>query len=134
MSRFSLPLAADLGEVPDARRFVAEALRGFAIAESVLADVVLAASELVTNAVEHGRGIVEVEVAEERGVIRVSVSNDGSADLGPVSTWSPPAAGEVRGRGLAIVRALSDDVTVVNERQRLTVSLYRRSREQRTTR
>jgi len=73
---------------------------------ATFADLELVVSELVTNAIEHGRGTVQVEVSHSVPEVRGSVSDRGSGfdyalrDLGGTQD---------RGRGLAIVNALVTD-------------------------
>lgn len=67
-------------------------------------EAALAASELLTNAVEHGRGEkVRVRVPDEPGVFRVEVWDDG----GPTSPQIPQEALDDFGRGLLLVDALT---------------------------
>jgi anti-sigma regulatory factor (Ser/Thr protein kinase) len=49
-----MELAVDMQNVSVARRFVSDTLDGL-VPSSVVADLLLATSELVTNAFEHGR-------------------------------------------------------------------------------
>ena len=75
--------------------------------------VLLAASEAVTNAIEHGspaggRVHVEIAVAPERVAVRVI--DEGRPGV-PVPRWpsAPPPPTSLRGRGLVIIRRLADD-------------------------
>lgn len=66
----------------------------------------LMVSELVSNAVEHGRGAVSIElVSVEGGRLRVGIA-DGS-DTGPLRRRVAPGA--LSGRGLEIVERLALD-------------------------
>ena len=87
----------------DARTFVTRALRSWALPEQLITDIVLAASELVTNAVEHGRGEVAVELWFDGACLRLRVGDEGGARpvLRPRDPTSP------RGRGLAIIDAIA---------------------------
>lgn len=83
-----------------ARSLVTDSLAGF----PRLDDVVLATSELVTNAVQHGdravgRGVT-LRLLHSTGGVRVEVSNAGAGVLA-VGGFPPPD--EMTGRGLAIV-------------------------------
>lgn len=93
----------DLPEVPAARRFVAEAVASAGwIATD---DLLLAASELITNAVRHGDGGMEVRVDVGHGVARVEVLDDGGSQVAePSSVLQADAIG---GRGLHLVRSVS---------------------------
>jgi anti-sigma regulatory factor (Ser/Thr protein kinase) len=68
-----------------------------------LDDAVLAVSELITNAVLHGDGPVEVRVSHRPGLLRVEVTDDGRA----VPLPRHAGLGDERGRGLHIVDAVT---------------------------
>ncbi len=78
-----------------ARTLVAEALAGHAVID----DAVLVASELVANAVEHGTGPIELEIAVDEESVRITVTNGGAAGEPAVRAARDDEAG---GRGLAI--------------------------------
>ena len=71
-------------------------------------DVVLACTEVASNAIEHayiGRiGDVHVVAQRQNGVLELSVSDDGR--------WRHPRPDDARGRGLELVRALVREVDV----------------------
>ncbi len=72
-------------------------------------DVILATSELVTNAVRHGGSDIdhiELHATQRDNVIRVSVTQRDGPDRLPPATL-PPAT-EEQGRGLPIVHVISD--------------------------
>lgn len=75
-----------------------------------LDDVVLAVSELVTNALRHSDArpydFIGLTVMDEGGVVRVQVRDPGSAFSGPYIRREPDAED---GRGLLIVREVSRD-------------------------
>lgn len=75
--------------------------------EAAAEDVVLAAGEMIANAVEHGGGVVALHVEGRRGDVRVEVY-DHEPRLQAHDPVPVPAAGD-RGRGLAMVEALSCD-------------------------
>jgi len=86
-------------------------------------DLELAVSELVTNALEHGlEEPVTVIVVAEAGAVTVSVRSvrtpSGIADP---STWAGPLPTVRTGRGLAIVRSISDEVSVDADDETVTV-------------
>jgi anti-sigma regulatory factor (Ser/Thr protein kinase) len=81
---------------------------------SLVDDAQLVASELVTNALEHGAdGVVTLDVvAGDRGVtIAVTCANDGWRPARP-EAWALPSASQRGGRGLAFTSMLSSDITV----------------------
>jgi anti-sigma regulatory factor (Ser/Thr protein kinase) len=67
--------------------------------------VVLLASELVTNAVVHGRRPVELRLSDDGARIKVEIS-DGDLPIPPAGSW--PSDDQPSGRGLLIVNSLSD--------------------------
>jgi PAS domain S-box-containing protein len=81
-------------------------LRGAGVAEEQVADIVLAVNEAVANSIEHGYQ------GRKLGKVRVNGENDGArVDLKIIDkgTWRPVAADPgVRGRGLLLIRAVSD--------------------------
>ena len=89
-----------------ARRFVADSLRselsGPAVEGSVDVAVVVV-SELVTNAVRAGCAAIAVSLQLHRDHLRVVVFDDAPGRPKPRTA----GAGDVRGRGLSIVRAVS---------------------------
>lgn len=114
--------------VAAARRFVAERLDGMAADRCIVDDLRLAASELVTNALEHGEHepvVVALEVST--GVVSLSVTSRSPHDhVAPVSDWAVADAAEITGRGLGIVRTLADDVSVSRGGGMLTITVERR--------
>lgn len=99
-----LRLPPDAGSVRWARRVVAEAA-GEALDGERLEDLLLATSEVVTNAVEHGAPPVLLRVAPAPERLRVEVQ-DGSPL--PPRARDEVAPSEIRGRGLAIVERCTD--------------------------
>jgi anti-sigma regulatory factor (Ser/Thr protein kinase) len=83
-----------------------DTLDGWGITDLELRDgAALVVSELVTNAFLHGGGQIAVQVEEEPGAIRVSVS-DGS---GVLPRRDGASTVDARGRGLVIVGALASE-------------------------
>ena len=114
--------------VATARRFVADRLGGFAPDSGIVDDFRLAASELVTNAVEHGNHErVIVELAVRPDMVSLSVTSHSPYDhVAPVCDWAVADANEITGRGLGIVRNLADDVSVTRGGGMLTITVERR--------
>jgi len=84
-----------------ARAAVVEVCRG--LARDLIEIAQLLTSELVTNALNHGTGTIEVEVSRSRNCLRVSV-DDGD----PTTPRRLPASAEAtNGRGLLLVEALA---------------------------
>lgn len=94
----------EVAEIPRTRHFVAEVLRraGAAVSDEVL----LVASELITNAVRHGAGEGELRIMVEPDCVRLEVLDGGHAMVSaPDENPSPSALG---GRGLLLVQGVAD--------------------------
>jgi anti-sigma regulatory factor (Ser/Thr protein kinase) len=87
-----------------ARRYLAS--RAAAWPVELLDLLVLLTSELVTNAVIHGRRPIELRLSDDGKHIKIEIS-DGDADPLPRTPDKPPDA-RVSGRGLPIVDSLAD--------------------------
>jgi anti-sigma regulatory factor (Ser/Thr protein kinase) len=93
-----------------------------------LHDLVLAVHELLANALEHGHlgdptiPVVAEVTRDQAGAVVVRV-----VDRARGGRWHPAVSSEhplaVRGRGLALARALSDRVQLVTEGDRTVVEL-----------
>jgi serine phosphatase RsbU (regulator of sigma subunit) len=95
-------LAAEPDAAPRARRYVAEVLAGAAPA-AVVGNAELVVTELVTNAVLHGRAPIVVRIAPTGSGARIEVE-DGGRDL----PMAPPLNfHSMTGRGLALVTAIA---------------------------
>ena len=109
-ARGVLRLSADADAAATARRRMDEWLRGHRVLPQLVANAVLATSELVDNAVEHayraaepGHVTLVAYLYQSRLIVMIT---DGG-------TWRPPApGGGHRGRGLALVRAVADIVKI----------------------
>ncbi|WP_414936244.1 ATP-binding protein [Amycolatopsis sp. cmx-11-51] len=101
----SLPLPVDVTAPAVARQAVRTTLASLGFDDLAVDDILLATSELVTNAFEHGEkpDRLEVEYFEGRVILRVF---DSGSNRPKLKEPSPTAA---RSRGLQLVHALSDD-------------------------
>jgi Histidine kinase-like ATPase domain len=97
----SFCLNPDPAQVARARALTRAALAGWRLARhSWLAELIV--SELVTNAIVHGDGLVSVRLCSERGCLRVAV-HDGHPGR-PVRRC--PSAADEAGRGLELIDGL----------------------------
>jgi anti-sigma regulatory factor (Ser/Thr protein kinase) len=96
---------------------VRAAFPALAALDDLVDDVALVVSELVTNAVVHGEPPLVLEVIPREDGVRRTVTII-SHDGGP---WDGTPPDPVRGRGLAIVRALGQ-LTVVGGQHSTTVT------------
>ena len=88
-------------EVERGRRFVEAACAG--CPEEVVITATLLASELITNALDHGQGEITLMVSRTQHGIRVDVADE--SPLPPRARRSGPD--DERGRGLLIVESLA---------------------------
>ena len=97
----SLCLGRELTEVRQARAAAGKALSRWGLAEH--AEVIqLIVSELVTNAIRHGDGPVDVRISFDRDHLRVDVHDDGPGR--PVRR--PVTSDDESGRGLELIDGL----------------------------
>lgn len=104
-----IAIEATSAHVGSARRRLRQTLGSARVDEAVADDVVLTASELVTNAVESARAGTQVtlEVTVEPEVVVITIENEGPA-FHLVAPPSLPGPHAVRGRGLAIAAILTE--------------------------
>jgi anti-sigma regulatory factor (Ser/Thr protein kinase) len=116
-----------MSNVGAARRFVRQELEGRA-PESAVSDLMLATSELVTNAFEHGsREPVRLTVRSDREAASITVVSSGEASRVPdVDHWTTAGADRVSGRGLGIVREIADDIDVQRFDGSVVITVRRR--------
>ena len=132
--RRSAPLTvpADGTQVGAARRFVQQWLTEVdGLSDGFVADLVLVTSELVTNAVEHGRDDeVHLVLADDGFQSTLTVTSRAAepafATVGDGSGWNVAEPTSLTGRGLGIVRSLVDEVAVGRTGDRLTITVTKR--------
>ena len=114
-------------EVAMARHAVVEFLVARGVSSVLVEDLELVTSELVTNGVLHGQpGPIDVELCLSEQIM-LRVTNHGPVRaIPPVVDWQPPPPMALRGRGLGIVRRLSDHVAVDGDDRSSTVTFHRR--------
>jgi len=98
-----LTLAPRLPSVQVARRFVRDQCARNSMSAARRDDALLLTSELVTNAVLHGRSEVCLEVERDAAVLRVTVVDENSRYPQPVVE----DLDALDGRGLALVASLA---------------------------
>lgn len=127
--RFSLALPREALSIPVIRRVVGDALRGLGVSDDCVDDVLVATSEACTNVVQHARatGKYEVTGQVDGGFCMMKIMDWGRG--GPRPAPADRGALSESGRGIAIMRALVDDLdidsspdrgTIVHLRKRLT--------------
>jgi anti-sigma regulatory factor (Ser/Thr protein kinase) len=97
--------------------------------EAASADVVLAVSEALNNAIEHAyrdvEGPVRLRVAAEGSLLSIEISDRGR--------WSESEPNDERGRGILLMNRLMDRVEIESNGTGTTVTLERRGRAPTTT-
>ncbi|HEU4898706.1 MAG TPA: ATP-binding protein [Actinomycetota bacterium] len=107
----NLTLPPDSSSIPDLRRSVANSLED--IDEHVLADVLLALDEAVSNAIRHGSQggePVRVSVDSDGEWVEMSVRDGGPTPRLPRLPAEPPPVLQTGGRGLWLILQLVDEV------------------------
>lgn len=106
--RSTLPLPVESAAAGVARGFVRDRMAEWASPSPeghFVDDMMLVTSELVTNAVLHGRGPIELSVALDDDIAEVTVTDTG----GGHPRLRPGDDAAEHGRGLVLVDALVDD-------------------------
>jgi len=98
-------VGSDPREVSRVRHAVTTALGSWGVAVDDRDVVALLTSELVTNAIRHGRPPVSLRAALRGDAVRVSVDDGSRHEPVPVEDTAWDASG---GRGLHLVESLSD--------------------------
>jgi anti-sigma regulatory factor (Ser/Thr protein kinase) len=115
---------SSLDEVAEGRRFVRDGVAD-RLPPRTTQQMQLATSELVTNALMHGKpGPIELRLHVNDVVawVRVASTTGATANVPPVDAWSISAAEATSGRGLGIVKAVSDRVEVERSGPQLAVT------------
>ncbi|MCE5288713.1 MAG: SpoIIE family protein phosphatase [Nocardiaceae bacterium] len=112
-----LPLALDLAATPDSlatiRQELSKWLRLGGVETAKISDIVLAVAEAATNAIEHAyrnvdSGRVDIKASVENHDVVIVTRDAGS--------WQPPAADSgQRGRGISLIRALTDETDISSD-------------------
>ena len=117
---------AALGDDPAEIVVVRSALRDLAVEHGLAeraGDLVLALDEVIANAQEHGRPPIEVRAwADGRLIVEVSDAGTGFDRARVWKTHPPPPLGQ-RGRGLWIIRQLTDLVAISSGADGTTVRI-----------
>jgi anti-sigma regulatory factor (Ser/Thr protein kinase) len=115
---------SSLEEIAQGRRFVRDGVAD-RLPPRTTQQMQLATSELVTNALIHGQpGPIELRLHVNDVVawVRVASTTGDAANMPPVDAWNVSAPGATSGRGLGIVRAVSDRVEVEQSGPQLAVT------------
>jgi anti-sigma regulatory factor (Ser/Thr protein kinase) len=112
LSAYGITLPAEPERIREAREFADAAAAAFGFDDDARYEIRLAASEAVTNAIEHGShspdDTIKFSVVEEDRVLHFHVADPGS--FVPMFTTDEPLP--ERGRGLSFLAHLMDEVCI----------------------
>jgi serine/threonine-protein kinase RsbW len=119
---FELQLAARVEELRKVRHALSAWLAGQGAPAEVAEEIALATHEAAANVVEHAypdsAGDVVVRAHRDEDELLVAVQDDGH--------WRTPSRTDQRGRGLTVMRSLTDEVVIAPAPSGTTVMLRRR--------
>jgi anti-sigma regulatory factor (Ser/Thr protein kinase) len=119
-------IPADPLHLAPARAALREWLNSAGIDHEQAQDVLVAAGEAVTNSIEHGYrhgdgGTITLQAISEVDQLRLTIIDTGS--------WKPKQTGYThRGKGIQIMQALMEDVSILNDTTGTVVHLTTRIR------
>jgi two-component sensor histidine kinase len=102
VTTFASPLPRATASIRSARELVE--LHSVGLSAAQHDDAGLMVSELVTNALVHGRGAITIRIASQPAHLTIEVADEGHGTVSIV-----PAPGAAGGWGLRIVDELADD-------------------------
>jgi anti-sigma regulatory factor (Ser/Thr protein kinase) len=110
-------LCRTTADLPAARRFAEVQVRRAGLLEPAAGDVVLAVSELLSNALTHGLAPARLSIYTEDAaganpVLACHVHDGGHLPVDPLAGYAPPRELGNHGRGLWMARQLCDSVQV----------------------
>jgi serine/threonine-protein kinase RsbW len=137
--KFCLMFRCESLSVPVMRRVLGDTLRGLGVDEESVYDLLLAATEACTNVLQHsGREVRGYAVVTSLGAVgcQVEVTDEGIGAVlyeagrreapAPAGPEAPVAQLPESGRGLAVMRACVDNVTLDSSPDRGTVVTLRK--------
>lgn len=129
LGAFEYRFSPSLATVPLARHLLGDWLEHLPLDAGERADLLLVASELCSNAVRHssGRpGALSMRVWADGDALVVEVEDDG-AGMELSHRMEDPDLDAEQGRGMYVVRALTDELTVRRAEERTVVRAVRRA-------
>ena len=124
--RLSLPREAD--SVPAVRRLLRCALTILRVDREPSADLEIALTEACANVVRHATGTDHFEVCLDVGDQRCAIDVvDTGSGFDPTQAGEPVRADSVRGRGLYLIKALSENVRMHSEPRRGSLIHFEKS-------
>lgn len=96
----------------EARRFLAQEADRSGLIERRIEDFLIAANEVITNALVHGDGVVDIAVWTEEDRLICQVDDKGGSFDDLMAGYRPPRGEVTEGRGLWVARQLVDLVQI----------------------
>ena len=119
----TLCLAVDVASFYTMRASVAAHASQWGLTEPQLNNLLVVATELTTNTVRHAGGAGTLRLWRDGNVIRCQAEDDGPGIVDPEHAGvGPVALTSNDGRGLWLVRQLSDELTITNRNPGCTVT------------
>jgi serine phosphatase RsbU (regulator of sigma subunit)/anti-sigma regulatory factor (Ser/Thr protein kinase) len=129
LGAFEYRFSPSLATVPLARHLLSDWLEHLSLDDAERADLLLVASELCSNAVRHASGkpgALAMRAWADGDALVVEVEDDG-AGMELSHRLEDPDVDAEHGRGIYVVRALTDDLTVSRLDERTVVRAVRRA-------
>ena len=108
-----MAIAPDFASIDAARAMVEERAIKAGMAESDIWDMRVAATEAISNAIEHAPlaedGLIHLRISQEQGELLLEITGGGNAGT------APPKSDPDRGRGIGIMTALMDEVEMKHD-------------------
>ena len=122
--RHELHMPPDYTTVEEARKLVHETATELGFDDASIWDFKVATTEALGNAIEHGApvedGLIHLYISRDKGAMQVEIS--GGGNLG----GRPTEGSSHRGRGIAIMNALMDEVTLRRDADNTLIKLAKR--------
>jgi anti-sigma regulatory factor (Ser/Thr protein kinase) len=100
-----LSIDDDVRAVHQARAFTRATLDEWSLPDSLARDAILLVSEMVTNAIVHGRAPIQLRLRQARDHLLIEVDDTATA----VPRKLRPTASDIHGRGLQLVAMMADE-------------------------
>lgn len=125
----SIKIASEMKNLSKVRQFIDRVTNGSNFSPEQIFDIKVAASEAVSNAIEHGspngtKNKVLVETEYNNDFLKLEVSDEGT--FKPRMPVDDPTFPHHRGRGVTFMLALMDEVNISEGKTGTTVKLIKR--------
>lgn len=115
-------------ELTSARAFARSHATRAGLGTKVTAELSLAVSEVLTNALHYGKPPRYLYAYAEGPMLVCHVHDSGDGPGNPLASYLPPGTGPVRGRGLWVARQLCDSLEIATDATGTHVRLFTRPR------